>query len=743
KRELDLGQGWVDRLQVGDLLLDPTNITIQAGTVSGIGGSPVTTNTLGAVDIANFLNNTGSLTITTASGGADPGDITVNAGVAIAWNTSNSLTLRADRSINLNPGSSITSTSGDITLIALGQVAGNLNGVNIFGATVESTSGNITMTGRAPDGGDGGWQAGVMIRGDGTTANPALVKSSTGTIILEGTGGNGGGADVGLMVWGASGASALVESQDGSISLTGTGPGGVNFLKHGLYLANGAVRTTGTGNINFAGTPGYPGTYNGGYGLYFDSTSLVEATGSGNITLNSFRDIYINTTTFNLGTGNFTLDATNPILSTLPTTIQFYNSTAQTSGAGSITFDTLQQANIQTSTLRVQDGDITISGNQGTSITPGGYTGVYLAAATLEATGVGNILLQGRTGDSTGNINGVHLNTGSLVKSISGDITLLGQAVGANASATGVLLDYGSAIETQTGAVTLTGSNNGSGASGTGIGMGNGSQIRSTGIGAAAITLDGQMASPASSGRGVVLAHGGTGIFTVDGNVQVTGIGQNWFDVDLDQGVTIRSTGLGNILVQSSNANNSGTSIILYFGANALTATGSGSITVDAARNIDLQGANLSTNTGDLTLRANTAGTATGNFTGLSLNNTQLSSTSGTIALTGQGGETGDNNNGIFVTNTSTIAAPIVSLTGTGGVGGLGNNGIRVSGAGTNILSAGAITLNGTGGSGTLASGSGSGVAANNGLALESSALIEATGTGTITLEGVGGNGVD
>ncbi|MGA0198632.1 MAG: beta strand repeat-containing protein, partial [Prochlorotrichaceae cyanobacterium] len=280
------------------------------------------------------VNFTNSLTLgspTTVLGTT----IDLASGVALNSGTNN-LTFTANRNIILNPDSSITSTSGDITLTALGQVGGNLNGVDIFGATVESDSGDITMTGRAPDGGDGGWQAGVMIRGDGTTANPALVKSSTGTIILEGTGGNGAGADVGLMVWGASGANALVESQDGSISLTGTGLGGGNSWKHGLYLANGTVRTTGTGNINFAGTPGYPGSYNDGYGLYFDYTSLVEATGSGDITLNSFRDIYINTTTFNLGTGDFSLDATNPILSTLPTTIQFYNSTAQTSGAGSI-----------------------------------------------------------------------------------------------------------------------------------------------------------------------------------------------------------------------------------------------------------------------------------------------------------------------------------------------------------------------------------------------------------------------
>ncbi|MCP4045859.1 MAG: filamentous hemagglutinin N-terminal domain-containing protein, partial [Gammaproteobacteria bacterium] len=149
----------------GTFLIDPNDITIQAGLVGGtpIGSSPTNSNTLNDEDIINFLTNSGSLVIETTGTGGN-GDITVNNDVDISWSTANDLTLDADRDITfssggtpnfsasgtgaitleatrditLNAGSDITTNDGEVQLLARGDITLGSNS-SITTSTSEAT----------------------------------------------------------------------------------------------------------------------------------------------------------------------------------------------------------------------------------------------------------------------------------------------------------------------------------------------------------------------------------------------------------------------------------------------------------------------------------------------------------------------------------------------------------------------------------------------------------------------------
>ncbi|MBL9151786.1 MAG: DUF4347 domain-containing protein [Verrucomicrobiales bacterium] len=204
-----------------------------------------------------------------------------------------------------------------------------------------------------------------------------------------------------------------------------------------------------------------------------------------------------------------------------------------------------------------------------------------------------------------------------------------------------------------------------------------------------------------------------------------------------------------------------------------LAATGGGTITWTAGRNILMSGrSSLSTQSGDITLRANLDDSADGNFAGIWLSGATLASTSGDLALTGRGGDTGHYNDGIRIgtdkasgataslttggaidlvgtggtagsqgagiyllatalSTTGTDAGSGISLHGTGGTIGGYAHGVRLLG-GTIQTVAGGIDLDGqAGGSGTTSS--------NQGVTLSGGARIQAGGSGNLTVSGTGG----
>ncbi|MFT0891556.1 beta strand repeat-containing protein [Pseudochelatococcus sp. G4_1912] len=96
----------------GTLLLDPYNLTIVAG--SGGSVTPVADNSTLGVDTLTGLLASANTVVTTGSGGAQLGNIIVNA--AITWNAATTLTLNAANTIAIN--AAITAVNGGLTLKA-------------------------------------------------------------------------------------------------------------------------------------------------------------------------------------------------------------------------------------------------------------------------------------------------------------------------------------------------------------------------------------------------------------------------------------------------------------------------------------------------------------------------------------------------------------------------------------------------------------------------------------------------
>lgn len=168
----------------------------------------------------------------------------------------------------------------------------------------------------------------------------------------------------------------------------------------------------------------------------------------------------------------------------------------------------------------------------------------------------------------------------------------------------------------------------------------------------------------------------------------------------------------------------------------SIKALGSGGITVNAGRSVELVGSNITTTTGGLAITANQLGTATGEASGIHLSGATLSTTSGDIDLFGHGSAdslTGGHS-GIQVESASSISSDsgAIILTGIGGAGTLDNQGVWIDassiGNGT-----GAIIISGTGS--TTATGTG-----NGGVTISNGARVE-TDFGDIEVGGIAGSG--
>src|SRR5262249_41938102 len=90
-------------------------------------------------------------------------------------------------------------------------------------------------------------------------------------------------------------------------------------------------------------------------------------------------------------------------------------------------------------------------------------------------------------------------------------------------------------------------------------------------------------------------------------------------------------------------------------GAISTTAAASGVISLVSTGAMAIDAAVTAGGSGNLTLTANSAGTATGNFTGILINATTVKSTTGAVLVQGTGGNTGSSNYGVELFGASTI----------------------------------------------------------------------------------------
>ena len=335
--------------KTGTWLLDPFDFTIAAGggDITGLALSAA----LNSTDVLIQTTDSGvSCTgATCGSGNSDGGgDIFVNDAIAKTGSTDTTLTLAAYRSIEVNAPISSSSSRLHVNLQARatdtpeGSSPGNVRiyanidtnggnlwvgGGNVLGgtgyaigedptggyaqrygilvdATISTGGGNVAMYGRgvhtAVGDADGVEILGTINAGGGNIYlngvggnNPTggttgvyisgtVQTSGYGTITIEGTGGSNINTDVanrGVRIDGG-----LVQAENDSISIIGTGGGGVSSGNVGILIDPGSViETTGSGNISLWG---YGGDGTGrNHGIYMDGgsedgTRITSALGS-------------------------------------------------------------------------------------------------------------------------------------------------------------------------------------------------------------------------------------------------------------------------------------------------------------------------------------------------------------------------------------------------------------------------------------------------------------------------------
>jgi hypothetical protein len=190
----------------GTLLLDPSDVLISSGPTSGDvtvpSSAPFTitgsndSSVLAASDLENELG-LGNVTVTTSSPatGAPLGG-TVTVAVPVAWNNSNSLTLAATQSVNIN--APITGASGTLVLSAASGNIVQSSGAAISVASLSASAPNGTVSLTEPTNAISGAIAGVGGQGFslansetinvGTVGSTVGITSNNGTVALTAAG---------------------------------------------------------------------------------------------------------------------------------------------------------------------------------------------------------------------------------------------------------------------------------------------------------------------------------------------------------------------------------------------------------------------------------------------------------------------------------------------------------------------------------------------------------------------------
>ncbi len=201
----------------------------------------------------------------------------------------------------------------------------------------------------------------------------------------------------------------------------------------------------------------------------------------------------------------------------------------------------------------------------------------------------------------------------------------------------------------------------------------------------------------------------------------------------INNGTLQTQLGLGNVTISTASGFPSQGDITV---SAPVSWTNSNSLTLNANNSI-LVNKNITANGGSITLNADVDTSGAG---AIAITNATINSNGGNIILGGGSNPsnspavgTAPNPIGVSLTD-STLNAGTgnISIRGQGLAGDRNNHGIDLSNSEITTVGSGSITLNGTGGNGTRSE--------NNGINIFIS-TVESTGTGSITLNGTGGNG--
>jgi hypothetical protein len=437
-------------------------------------------------------------------------------------------------------------------------------------------------------------------------------------------------------------------------------------------------------------------------------------------------------------------------------------------GVAGITLETRRDISVGSGTvISTVDGDITFSANLQPVTTAGNFAGIAIGGSTINTSGTGKIMLQGRGGNADSGNHGIFIvgvleSTGATD---GGTITLDGTGGNGTLSNTGVFLNGAStSVTSASGAIAITGKGgNGSGPNNYGILVANGAAVESTGAtDGATITLNGTGGDATSLAQsnnyGVILTGTNTKVTSASGDIDITGKGGDGphsfnYGILVANGAVVESTGAtdgaaitldgtgGNGMsrnhgVHLTDANTKVTSV-----SGDISVTGTGGDDGSSADNYGILVANGAvvestgaTDGATITLDG-TGGNSLFFNIGISLTdaNTKVTSMGGAIFITGQGGNgpTGPNNYGVFmadgavVESTGASDGATISLDGTGGIGTTNNHGVFLTGANTKVISAsGAIDIIAERGGADFAPG----------LRMTDNSAITSTGSANVTL---------
>ena len=625
----------------GNLLLDPSNVTINGSTDgSDAYASGVYTPTLGATT-SNILNSElvtelglGNVQVVTTSSGGSLGTITVSN--PIVWSSGNNLTLTASNAItvNANVTSTPSSGAGSITM-----TAGTGTGITIANNVTVSTTGTNGI---------------ITLQGD------SLTFGGTGTAVTaSGTGG-----------------SVVVMPATSTTPMSLVGASALNISQAELNQTTASTFTLGAttdmGAITVGGTVTVPNT--------ISNLDLITNAASPGITIASTKSLTGSGTNILFEANGFNLSGTAGTIST-------------GSGTGSLTIEPVTTAatafTLTTSGISGSTFGLTGTTNDLSGITTGllqfgstsGTGAVAVSAAFAVPSNVSNLeLVTNKTGAAVISITGALSITGSLILDATGAAPTITQSAAISATnldllgtaatytlttvtnaisklagnAGSVNLDDTSALTintvngtnglTTSGNITLTDNTGPTLTSSTGL-INAGGTLTITPLttsstmsvaGASTLNLSQASLTDITAATLILGGTGDTGAITVGAAVTVPTTINN-FDLETNAtspGVTIASgnslttTGT-NILIEANGVSLSGTSGTIS------TGSATGTVTIEPV--LTAATAYTLTTTGASGMTFGTAAGGTNNLGGITTGTLQLGSTSGTGAITASG----------------------------------------------------------------------------------------------------------
>ncbi|MBF5058908.1 filamentous hemagglutinin N-terminal domain-containing protein [Candidatus Neptunochlamydia vexilliferae] len=755
-----------------------TEIQIDRATISTV---------LGAIN----LNGTG---VTTADGD----DVRITGATASVSSTSGAINIKGQGDnvsntvgLEVSEGARITSESGDISFNGRGGfslTSTNQDGILLTGTdTMVSTTGggSITLVGNGRGAAFSQNNMGVVI-----ASGAQVTAATTGKISITGTGGSGIRDEKGVYL---TGADVLVQTDTGDIKIVGTGRANdTNFGEsnnEGIMLNGGVIIRSAGGAINLTGR-GPSANSIRSPGIRINNSSVANS-GDGTITMygqvsrqptSDQVSIILSSATITGVNGAISITGDIPVGGGLRAGggISCAGGTISTTGTGTITLIGRTVPGARTTTSARGGPGIAITGNA-------------LISNTLSGVNAPKILLNGR--GSVGRLaigNGIYMDSGTI-STTSGEIELIGSCRNFSGFVTGVFIANGiglegtAAVSSTTGAILFTGTGLDPGRLNTattnaGITIAGGASISSNG----GVTFMGTGSTVDTASRGIALT-GGT-ISTTSAPISLTGVGGT------------RGSSLG-IFTSGSPTVTSATGAISITGSPNATAppgtgargismtggtvslTGAGSVTMTGtgsseggtgSHGISMSGSSteVTASDGSILIDGVGGGSVASNCDGIVIQSgAKIRGTStASVTLVGIGGVNGNtfNNDGIAISGASSeisIASGALSLAGTGGGTTTGNKGIRIDSNGSLIGKSGAVNAVGIGGSGTSendgifiinpissitavdsssfnVTGRGMGSASpGRGIFIGAGGLVETTGSGTLTLDGIG-NGI-